>query len=232
MAQYKPSIIASPVAMAKRLDIGGELRVIPFLREAVEIMSSDPQKYGLCGHKVNQLLPAQTLNTFDISLLVFDPVPPSPPSEPTLESIHAELPPTIASPSLSKEPVKEGSKDTSKKSSRTAIEGKEEETFSSTSLPSPPSSTPVAVAETLLKRAQEKHRIDIEMWKIARHCEDLEDARKHDMAALALIMANLTPASRTRFTLAMSGKSGVLMANLLLVSHKPTTLSCRRVASV
>ena len=108
MAQYKPSIIASPVAMAKRLDIGGELRVIPFLREAVEIMSSDPQKYGLCGHKVNQLLPAQTLNTFDISLLVFDPVPPSPPSEPTLESIHAELPPTIASPSLSKEPIKEG----------------------------------------------------------------------------------------------------------------------------
>ena len=95
MAQYKPSI-TSPVAMAKRLDIGGEHRVIPFLREAVEIMSSDPQKYGLCGHKVNQLLPAQTLNSFDISLLVFDPV--SPPFEPTLESTLAE-PPTIASPS-------------------------------------------------------------------------------------------------------------------------------------
>ena len=38
MAQYKSSI-TSPVAKAKRLDIGGEHRVIPFLREAVEIMS-------------------------------------------------------------------------------------------------------------------------------------------------------------------------------------------------
>ena len=58
------------------------------------------------------------------------------------------------------------------------------------------------------------------MWKSAyrRHYEDLEDARKHDMDTLALLMANLPPASRTRlttlhlaeFTLAMSGKSGVL----------------------
>ena len=221
MAQLKPSPTAS-IAMSKRLDIGGDLRVIPFLREAVEVISSDPQKCGLCGHKINQLLPAQTLNSFDISLLVFDPVPPIPPSEPTLESILAELPPTVASPSLSKEPAKEPSKDTSKKSSRSAIEGKEEETTSPTVLLSSPSPTPIATAETLLKKAQEKFRIDLEMWKIAyrRHGEDLEDARRHDMAALALLMGNLTPASRTRlttthlaeYTLAMSGKSGVLMA--------------------
>ena len=107
MAQLKPSI-TSLVAIAKRLDIGGNHRVIPLLREAIEIMSSDPQKYGLCGHKVSQLLPTQTLNSFDISLLVFDPIAPIPPSEPTLESILADLPPTIASPSLSKEPIKEG----------------------------------------------------------------------------------------------------------------------------
>ena len=107
MAQLKPSI-TSLVAIAKRIDIGGDHRVIPLLREAIEIMSSDPQKYGLCGHKVSQLLPAQILNSFDISILVFDPIAPIPPSEPTLESILADLPPTIASPSLSKEPMKEG----------------------------------------------------------------------------------------------------------------------------
>ena len=60
--------------MAKRLDIGGEHCVIPLLREAVEIMSSDPQKYGLCGHKVNQLLPVQTLNSFDISVRIKVPL--------------------------------------------------------------------------------------------------------------------------------------------------------------
>ena len=58
----------------------------------------------------------------------------------------------------------------------------------------------------------------------------LEEARKHGVAALALLMHNMTPASRTRLTTsyledyskAMSSKSGVAMAKLLLVSHKPT----------
>ena len=44
---------------------------MPFLRESAEIMSADPQKYGVCGHRINQLLPAQTVNTFDMSVLVY-----------------------------------------------------------------------------------------------------------------------------------------------------------------
>ena len=201
---------------------------MPFLREAVDIMCADPQKYGLCGHRINQLLTSQTLNSFDLSLRVLDPVAPIPPAEPSLETIRAELPPTIASPSLTKEPAKETSKDTSKKSAKASAEGKEEEPVSTSTI------TPAVDAESLLKKAQEKHRIEMEMWKISyrRYCEDLEDARKHDMAALALLLANMTQSSKTRLTtshladyaVAMSSKSGVKMAKLLLISHKPTDI--------
>ena len=56
------------------------------------------------------------------------------------------------------------------------------------------------------------------------------------MAALALLMANLTPASGIRlitshlaeFTLEMSVKSGVLMAKLLLVSHEPKDIELQK----
>ena len=52
------------------------------------------------------------------------------------------------------------------------------------------------------------------------------------MAAMALLMHSLTPASRTRLTTshlkdfseATSSKSGVALAKLLLISHKPTDL--------
>ena len=191
MASYRIPPTA-PTAMTKRLDIGRENHLMPFLREAVDIMCSDPQKYGLCGHRINQLLPSQTLNSFDLSLLVLDPVAPIPPAEPSLETIRAELPPTIASPSLPKEPAKETSKDTSKKAAKASAEGKEEEPTSTSTTVSSFILTPAVDAESLLKRAQEKHRIEMEMWKISyrRYCEDLEDARKHDMAALALLMAN------------------------------------------
>ena len=218
----------APAAMAKRLDIGGENHQMPFLREAVDIMCADPQKYGLCGHRINQLLPSQTLNSFDLLLVVLDPVAPVPPAEPSLETICAELPPTIASPSLTKEPAKEMSKDTSKKSAKAFAEGKEEEPVSTSFTIPTLILTPAVDAESLLKKAQEKHRIEMEMWKISyRHyCEDLEDARKHDMAALALLLANMTQSSKTRLTTSNLAdyKSGVKMAKLLLISHKPTDI--------
>ena len=70
------SYSAVPATMSRRLDIGGDNYLLPFLRESVEIMSSDPQKYGVCSYRISQLLPTQTVNSFDMSLLILDPVSP------------------------------------------------------------------------------------------------------------------------------------------------------------
>ena len=123
---------------------------------------------------------------------------------------------------------------TSKKFAKASAEGKEEEPVSTSTTTPATTLTPAADAESLLKKAQEKHRIEMEMWTISyrRFCEDLEDARKHDMAALALLLANMTQSSKTRLTtshladyaVAMSSKSGVKLAKLLLISHKPTDI--------
>ena len=75
MASSKPNS-AVPATMSRRLDIGGDNYLLPFLRESVEIVSSDPQKYGVCSYRISQLLPTQTVNSFDMSLLILDPVSP------------------------------------------------------------------------------------------------------------------------------------------------------------
>ena len=85
MAQSKSSSSLAPAFLSQRLDIGGENKLMPFLRECVEVMCADPQKYGVCGHRINQILPAQTVNVFDMSLLILDPVKPVAPPKPTME---------------------------------------------------------------------------------------------------------------------------------------------------
>ena len=215
------SYSAMPATMSRRLDIGGENYLLPFLRESVEIMSSDPQKYGVCGYRISQLLPTQTVNSFDLSLLILDPVNPMPPSKPTMESVLLEAQGPLVSSSLAKEPAKEPTRETGKKSAKPEAADIE-----------PPTSLSTAASEALLSKALEDYQHDYERWRITYrlYCNELEEVRKHDMAAMALLMHNLTPASRTRLTTshlkdfseAMSSKSGVALAKLLLVSHKPT----------
>ena len=81
-------------------------------------MSSDPQKYGVCGYRISQLLPTQTVNSFDMSLLILDPVNPVPLSKPSMESVLLEAQAPLVSSSLAKEPAKEPTRETGKKSAK------------------------------------------------------------------------------------------------------------------
>ena len=165
---------AVPATMSRRLDIGGENYLLPFLRESVEIMSSDPQKYGVCGYRISQLLPTQTVNSFDMSLLILDPVNPTPPSKPTMESVLLEAQGPLVSSPLAKEPAKESTRETGKKSAKPEAADVE-----------PPASLSTAASEALLSKAQETYQHDYERWKITfrLYCNELVEARKHDMAA-------------------------------------------------
>ena len=122
MTSYKSPSTGAPPTMGRRLDIGGENVLLPFLREYAEIMCGEPGKFGVIGHKVSQLLPTQTISSIDLSLLVLDPEEPLPPVVPSLEDFAP--PPSTSVPETVKDPPKRSAK----ASSPAEPEGKEEET--------------------------------------------------------------------------------------------------------
>ena len=187
MTSYKSPSSGAPTTMVRRLDIGGENVLLPFLREYAEIMCGDPGKFGVIGHKVSQLLPTQTINSIDLSLLVLDPEEPLPPLVPSLEDFSPPLSTTVP------ETVKDPPRRSAKVSSPAEPEGKEEE------IASGPMTVSLS-AEKRFQTAKDLHHYEVEKWKVRfkRYCDEIEDIKKHDMAALALLMQHLTPASKTR----------------------------------
>jgi hypothetical protein len=73
MSLAKLAASATPVPMSKKLEIFGENRTIPFIREACDVMNANPQRYGNVGYKILKELPTLTVNSFDLSLLLLEP---------------------------------------------------------------------------------------------------------------------------------------------------------------
>jgi hypothetical protein len=113
LSMSKLSLGAPTPTMVRKLELNGEL--MPFMREFVEVTISNPDRFGVCGHKVNALLPTLTKSGYDYNKLVLQPVCPPRPKEPTIESVtliyQASLPPVLppsAPPKENKKPVTRG----------------------------------------------------------------------------------------------------------------------------